>query len=64
MESERIYRESYKYLDEICRQNTTGEIRIDYCQLDEKSRGELKDIINRFVVRRKHEIGRVIFTAK
>ena len=64
MESEKIFLESYNYLEEICKNNTTDNLTIDYNKLDCKSKGELKDLIQRFVIRRKNEIGKVIFTAK
>lgn len=64
MESEKVFMDSYNYLEELCKNNTTDSITIDYNKLDCKSKGELKDLIQRFVIRRKNEIGKVIFTAK
>ena len=64
MESENVFKESYEYLEQLCKENMTDKVTIDYSKLDDRSKGELKDIIQRFVFRRKKEIGRVIFKAQ
>lgn len=64
MESECIFKEAYEYLDQLCKENMTGQVTIDYSKLDDKSKGELKDMIQGFIFRRKKEIGKVIFKAQ
>lgn len=64
MESEGVFKESYDYLEQLCKQNMTGQVTIDYSKLDCKSAGELKDMIHGFVFRRRKEIGKVIFKAQ
>jgi hypothetical protein len=64
MESERIYEDSYKYIETLCKENTTDSITIDYKLLDQCTACELRQAIHDTIFRRKKEIGNVIFKAR
>lgn len=64
MESDNVFKEAYDHLGQIEKENHTDSVLIDYSKLDDKSKGELKDLITRFVNRRRGEVYKVIFTTK
>lgn len=56
MTSREDYEKSYNYINDLSKGLTLDSITIDFSKLDEKSSGELRDLLNRFTVRRKNEI--------
>ena len=60
MEGKETYKNSYEYLQNLCIQNTTGEVYIEYSKLDTESAGQLRKLINQFVSKRKKEVFAVI----
>ena len=56
MNSREDYQESYNYLGALQKALTVDQITIDFKKLDDKSKGEVIDLLNRFCNRRKSEI--------
>ena len=56
MQSRESYQESYDYLNSIKKNLNTGDIKIEVKKLDEKSKAELIDLLNKFCIRRTSEI--------
>ena len=56
MDSRETYENSYNYQSNLQRALTGSAITIDFNKLDEKSKCELLDTLNKFFNRRKSEI--------
>ena len=64
MEGNRIIEESYNQLQQLLKSNMTDTITIDYKNLDDKTRSELKDLIHGYVSRRQGQLFQLISGAK
>lgn len=62
MTSREDYEKSYNYLNDLSKGLTLESITINFNKLDEKSEAELRDLLNRFTVRRKGEIWRSVLS--
>ena len=60
MEGLETYKSSYDYLSNICKQNMTDQVLIDYNKMDLESEKQLRELIYNFVIRRRREIFAVI----
>lgn len=56
MNSLEHYQDSYNYMLDLQKALTGSAITIDFEKIDEKSKGELTDTLNRFFIRRRSEI--------
>lgn len=64
MEGTDVYRKSYNHIVSILKANTTDTITIDYKQFDAVTAGEVKNAIDKVLMKRKREIGPVVFVVK
>lgn len=60
MESDQTYRDSYKYIESLIRQNCGGEINIQFNKLDLETQGELRKAIDKVLLQRKGAVGFVV----
>lgn len=60
MEGKDTYQKSYDYLKNLCIQNTTGKVYIEYSKLDAESAKQLRELIHRFTCKRKNEVLTII----
>lgn len=56
MDSRETYEQSYNYQLDIQKALTGSAVTIEFAKLDEKSKCELIDTLNRFCIRRRSEI--------
>lgn len=64
MEGTDVYRKSYNHMVSILKANTTDIITIDYKQFDAVTAGEVRNAIDKVLMKRKREIGPVVFVVK
>lgn len=62
MDSRETYEKSYEYLGDLSKGLTLEAITIDFKKLDEKTKGEMRDLLSRYIVKRKGEIWRNILS--
>lgn len=60
MESDKTYEESYKVICNLLKQCTCDSISIDFTKLDKQTAGELRQAIDKVLLRRKKEVGVMI----
>lgn len=60
MEGLETYKSSYDYLTNVCKQNMTDQVIINYNKMDLESEKQLRELIHNFTIRRKREIFSVI----
>lgn len=60
MEGKDTYKSSYDYLQNLCIQNTTNQVYLEYSKLDAESANQLRQLIHNFVCKRKREVFNVV----
>jgi hypothetical protein len=64
MEGNSIINDSYKQVEKILKDNSTGRVTIDYSKLDERTAATIRLTLNKVLLQRKGELWQVMSGAK
>lgn len=64
MESDKIYQDSYNYILSLKKGINNENININFKQLDQKTSGELRQVINNYLSNRSKEIEKIVIGVK